>query len=144
MSVPSLELGPPSSHPLSAERVCNPPPPPNQRSGEHTNLRVRVEGHNSDDWRKSLVLCLLCGAGYPKGGETHGGQHQGRGHRRRDQLRLEVRRHGKILNCVVCKGSLVIIKEKMFPRYNICVNFSELVKINSCTRCNFVYDQYQI
>ncbi len=39
-------------------------PPRNQRSGEgHTRLRVRGwESPNSDDWRKSLALCLpiLC------------------------------------------------------------------------------------
>jgi hypothetical protein len=46
--VPSSELG--LSQPLSHQRVC------------HTRLRVRGWGSpNSDDWRKSLSLCLLCG-----------------------------------------------------------------------------------
>ncbi len=60
MYVPSssLELG--LSHPLSRHRVC--PYPRNQRGGGHTRLRVRVWGSpNSDDWRKSLALCLFCG-----------------------------------------------------------------------------------
>jgi hypothetical protein len=36
------------------------PPPLNQRRGEHTRLRVRWWGSlNSDDWRKSLALCIL-------------------------------------------------------------------------------------
>ncbi len=49
--------------PLSRKRVC--PPPPNQRVGGQTSLRVGGGGGwgspNSDDWRKSLALCLLCG-----------------------------------------------------------------------------------
>ncbi len=37
------------------------PPTPNQRGGTHTRLRARGWGSpNSDDWRKSLALCLLC------------------------------------------------------------------------------------
>ncbi len=37
------------------------PPPGTKRGGGHTRLRVRGWGSpNSDDWRKSLVLCLLC------------------------------------------------------------------------------------
>jgi hypothetical protein len=57
--VPSSELG--LSHPLSRQRVC--PSPRNQMGGggECTRLRVRGRGTpNSDDWRKSLALCLLC------------------------------------------------------------------------------------
>jgi hypothetical protein len=59
--VPSSELG--LSQPLSRQRVC--PSPPNRGGGVgdgHTCLRVRGWGSpNSDDWRKSLALCLLCG-----------------------------------------------------------------------------------
>ncbi len=52
---PSSKLGP--SNPLFRKRVC---PSRNQRGG-HTRLRVRGGGcPNSDDWRKSLALCLLC------------------------------------------------------------------------------------
>ncbi len=38
------------------------PPPLNQRrGGGHTLLQLRGRGRpNSDDWRKSLALCLLC------------------------------------------------------------------------------------
>jgi hypothetical protein len=37
---------------------CAPPPKP--KGGGHTRLRVRGWGSpNSDDWRKSLALCLL-------------------------------------------------------------------------------------
>ncbi len=88
MFAPSLELGPPPTPSPPSE--CVPPPPRTKGGGTHLPT--------GDDWRKRLALCLLCGAGYPEGGETHGGQYQGRGHCRRDQLRLEVRRHGKILN----------------------------------------------
>jgi hypothetical protein len=49
--VPSSELG--LSHPLSRQRVY--PSPRNQRGGEGT-----------DDWRKSLALCLLCGRQPPR------------------------------------------------------------------------------
>ncbi len=46
--------------PLSRQRVC--PSPPNRGGRGHTRLRVRGWGRpNSVDWRKSLVLCLLCG-----------------------------------------------------------------------------------
>jgi hypothetical protein len=53
--VPSSQLG--LSHPLSRQRVC---PSPRYQGGGHTRLRVRGWGSpNSDDWRKSLALCLL-------------------------------------------------------------------------------------
>jgi hypothetical protein len=56
VSVPSLELRTP--HPLSRRRVCFPPEP---KGRVHTCLRVRGWGSpNSDDWRESFVLCLLC------------------------------------------------------------------------------------
>jgi hypothetical protein len=56
--VPSSELE--LSQPLSRQRVC--PSPQNRGGGGHTRLRVRGWGSpNSDDWRKSLALCLLCG-----------------------------------------------------------------------------------
>jgi hypothetical protein len=58
--VPSPELG--LSHPFSRQRVC--PSPRNQRGAGHTCLRVRGWwSPNSDDWRKCLELCLLCGRG---------------------------------------------------------------------------------
>jgi hypothetical protein len=49
-------------------RIGTPPPPspasecvpPGTNGREHTRLRVRGGGPNSDDWRKSLALCLLC------------------------------------------------------------------------------------
>ncbi len=38
------------------------PSPPDQWVGGHTRLRLKGWGSpNSDDWRKSLALCLLCG-----------------------------------------------------------------------------------
>ncbi len=46
-------------HPFSRKRVCK-PHTLNQRGG-HTRLRVRGRP-NSDDWRKSLALCLLYAA----------------------------------------------------------------------------------
>ncbi len=63
--VPSLELG--LSQPLSHQRVC--PSPQNLGPGGgggggvgHTRQGVRGWGSpNSDDLRKSLELCLLCG-----------------------------------------------------------------------------------
>ncbi len=40
--------------------VC--PLPPEPKGGGHTRVRVRGWGSpNSNDWRKSLALCLLCG-----------------------------------------------------------------------------------
>jgi hypothetical protein len=54
--VTSSELG--LSQPLS---LANVPLPPEPRGGEHIRLRLRGWGSsNSCDWRKSLVLCLLC------------------------------------------------------------------------------------
>ncbi len=51
---PLVWIGTP--HPLPPVSVY---PPLNQRSGEHTRLRVRGWGSlNSDYWRKSLALCL--------------------------------------------------------------------------------------
>ncbi len=59
VSVPSSELG--LSHSLSRQRVC---PSPLNQTGGHTRLRLRGWGiPNSDDWRKTLALCLLCGRG---------------------------------------------------------------------------------
>jgi hypothetical protein len=55
--VPSSESG--LSQPLSRERVY---PPPGPKGGGYTGLRLRGWGSpnpNSDDWRKSLALCLL-------------------------------------------------------------------------------------
>jgi hypothetical protein len=58
--VPSSELG--LSHPLSRQRVC-PFPRYQRRGGGHTRLRVRGwVSPKSDDWRNSLILCLLCGS----------------------------------------------------------------------------------
>ncbi len=57
MYVPPPELG--LSHPLSRQQVC---PSSLTEGGGHTRLRVRGRGSpDSDDWRKSLALCLLCG-----------------------------------------------------------------------------------
>jgi hypothetical protein len=56
---PSSKLG--LSQPLSRQQVC--PSPPESGGGGHTRRGVRGWGSpNSDDWRKSLVLCLLCGS----------------------------------------------------------------------------------
>ncbi len=53
--VPSYELGPPPTR----KRVC--PPPSNQAGGTHSPAGVGVGlCPNSDDWRKSQALCLLC------------------------------------------------------------------------------------
>ncbi len=48
------------STPSPPIQCSNPPPPPREKRGMgHTRLRVRGGGGpNSDDWRKSLVLCL--------------------------------------------------------------------------------------
>jgi hypothetical protein len=37
-----------------------PPLPPNQGGGQHPPAGEGVAGPNSDDWRESLALCLLC------------------------------------------------------------------------------------
>ncbi len=73
MSVPSSELAMPTPSP-SLQRLCahreGPCPLPRGTKGEgqqpRRNTRLRVGGGggaNSDDWRESLALCLLCGAG---------------------------------------------------------------------------------
>ncbi len=55
--VPSSELGPP--RPLSPCECV--PPPRIKGGGGHTSLRGEGWGSpNSDDWRKSLALCLTC------------------------------------------------------------------------------------
>ncbi len=45
--------------PLPLESVSPPPEPMGE--GIHSSASVGVECPKSDDWRKSLVLCLLCG-----------------------------------------------------------------------------------
>ena len=40
--------------------ACVSPPFWNQRWGGNTRMRVKGGGANSDDWRESLALCLLC------------------------------------------------------------------------------------
>jgi hypothetical protein len=60
--VPSSELGLP--HPLFRKRVCPPPPEPGG-GGAHSDTRLLVRewvSPRSDDWRKSLAHCLLCGS----------------------------------------------------------------------------------
>jgi hypothetical protein len=44
----------------SPARECVPPAEP-KWEGTHSPAGEGVEGPNLDDWRKSLVLCLLCG-----------------------------------------------------------------------------------
>ncbi len=52
---PSSELE--FSQALSRQQVCSSP----QNRGGHTRLQVRGwKSPNSDDWRKSLALCLIC------------------------------------------------------------------------------------
>ncbi len=47
-----------SPNPTPASECALPPGP---KGGAHTRLRVRGWGSpNSNDWRKSLALCLLC------------------------------------------------------------------------------------
>ncbi len=61
--VPSSELG--LQPTLSPATECAPPPQP---KGGHTRRGVKGWGSpnsaNSDDWRKSLGLCLLCAFNY--------------------------------------------------------------------------------
>jgi hypothetical protein len=53
-----LELGLSCTPSLASECA---PPPGTKVWGGHTRLQVRGWGSpNSDDWRKSLTLCLLC------------------------------------------------------------------------------------
>jgi hypothetical protein len=62
MVVPSSELGSPTPSPPASVS------PLNQEGRGHTRQGVRgVGGSNSDDSRKSLVLCLLCGDIYSVG-----------------------------------------------------------------------------
>ncbi len=73
MSVPSSELAPPAPF-LYSE--CVPPPQPKGVVGQHSLAGEGPGGTNSDDWRKSLALCLLCGVPLgTKGGGGGRGQH---------------------------------------------------------------------
>ncbi len=57
MYVPSSKLGPPTPSPASECAL----PLLNQKGGD-TRLKVKGWGRvNSDDWRKSITLSLLCG-----------------------------------------------------------------------------------
>jgi hypothetical protein len=55
---PFVRIG--SPRPLSRQRVC--PPPQNQRvgGGQHSLAGEGAGGADSDDWRESLALCILC------------------------------------------------------------------------------------
>jgi hypothetical protein len=74
---PLVRFGTP--RPLSRQRVCTSPPPLEPKEGgtifpEHTCHGGSGWGRgstNSDDWRKSLALCLLC-ASEELRSETHG------------------------------------------------------------------------
>ncbi len=55
VSVPSSELGPPTPSP-PIECVS----PLGTNGGSNTLLRVRVGGHNSEDWIESLALYIIC------------------------------------------------------------------------------------
>ncbi len=57
--VPSSELG--LSQPLSRQRVC---PSLQNREGAHSPAGEGLGESQSDDWRKSLALCLLCAYPY--------------------------------------------------------------------------------
>ncbi len=54
--VPSSELG--LSHPFSRQRVC--PSPRFKGGGARSPAGGGWGSPNSDDWRKSLAVCLLC------------------------------------------------------------------------------------
>ncbi len=56
---PIVRIGTP--HQLSRKRVC---PSPEPKGGRTHSTWV---GPNSDDWRKGIVLCLLCGDAYMSG-----------------------------------------------------------------------------
>jgi hypothetical protein len=57
---PLVGIVTPPPPPLSGKRVC-PHPLLNLRGGGTVSPGGEgVGGHNSDDWRKSLALCLLC------------------------------------------------------------------------------------
>ncbi len=61
MYVPSSELGLPHP-PLPQSSVASPPPPGTKGEGEaHSPAGEGVGSPNSDDWRKSLAPCHLCG-----------------------------------------------------------------------------------
>ncbi len=52
-----------SAHPhLPPASVC-PLPRGTKGEGQHSLAGEEAGGANSDDWRESLALCLLCGAG---------------------------------------------------------------------------------
>ncbi len=57
VSVPSSELGPP--HPSPPGSVS----PPQPKGGTHSPAWRGWGSPNSDDWRKSLALCLICVSG---------------------------------------------------------------------------------
>jgi hypothetical protein len=53
-----------------------PPPPWNQRGGGQHSLASDGAGRaNSDDWRQSLALCILCAPDAPSSGCAHAQMH---------------------------------------------------------------------
>jgi hypothetical protein len=46
------------------QAIVSPPPPEPKGGGGYARLRAGGLSPNSDDWRKSLALCLLCGLFY--------------------------------------------------------------------------------
>ncbi len=56
---PFVGIGPPHTHSL-AQASVSPPLDPKGRK-QHFLAGEVVGGHNSDDWKESLALCILCG-----------------------------------------------------------------------------------
>jgi hypothetical protein len=61
---PLVGIGPPP--PLSRKRVFPSPPEPKGGEAQCSPAGEGWGSPNSDDWRKSLALCLLCGRRYKK------------------------------------------------------------------------------
>ncbi len=62
MTIPSSEWAPPPPLPQESEYPLYLPPPPLTKRGEgqHSLAGEGAGGANSDDWRESLALCILC------------------------------------------------------------------------------------
>ncbi len=127
--VPSLELG--LSHiPLSPASVPLPLVP--KGGGEHTHLRVRGWGSpNSDNWTKSLALCLLCAFTESNIFCPRGGHSPGAGFRLRLRDRVPRQTGGGIPDPAPPGHCGAVPPEGPHTRHKVSACLSPLIKVSA-------------